>query len=305
MSECRICPRACGADREAGNIGFCGTPEDIFVSRAALHMWEEPCISGKNGSGTVFFSGCNLHCCFCQNYDISRGSQGKKITVERLAEIFLELQARQANNINLVTPTHYAFAIIPAIELAKNKGLTLPVVYNCGGYESVDTIKRLADYVDIWMPDMKYKSAELSARYSNAADYFERASKALEEMVRSTEAKGGMAFSEDKPEEMIMTRGVIVRHMTLPGATADSKRILRYLHESYGDRIYISIMSQYTPMPHIMNTDKFPELKRKVDPAEYGRLVDFAERIGIENAFIQEGEVAEESFIPQFDCSGV
>ena len=294
---CRLCPRNCGADRTAGLKGFCGVDGDIMVNRAALHMWEEPCISGKEGSGTVFFSGCNLHCCYCQNYDISLGSKGIKISEERLSEIFLELEAKKANNINLVTPTHYVPQIIGAIKRAKEQGLKLPILYNSGGYESVETVKMLNGYVDIWMPDMKYMSSELSGKYSNAPDYFEKASAAIEEMVSQS------ALSFDG--RGMMKSGVIVRHMTLPGATGDSKRILRYLHEKYGDRIYISIMSQYTPMKQTLESNEFPELKRKVTKEEYGRLVEFAEKIGIVNAFVQNGDVAEESFIPDFDGEGV
>lgn len=305
QNACLLCPRKCGANRSEGHIGYCGEDYELHVARAALHMWEEPCISGTNGSGAVFFSGCNLHCCFCQNSEISGGKAGKKITVERLAEIFLELQDKNANNINLVTPTHYVPAIIEALELAKKNGLDLPVVYNCGGYESVDSVRMLAPYIDIWMPDMKYLSSELSGRYSNAPDYFEKASLALEEMVRQNEAKGGILYYNDPVQGELMKRGVIVRHMLLPGQVADSKRLLRYLHTQYGDKIVLSIMSQYTPMPQILNTDRFPELKRQVSKEEYGRLVTFAEKIGIENAFVQEGEVASESFIPAFDCEGV
>lgn len=317
LNGCRLCPRECGVKRSLGQKGFCGAADEISVSRAALHMWEEPCISGHNGSGAVFFAGCNLHCCFCQNHEISRRDVGQKISVDRLAGIFLELQEQNANNINLVTPTHYALKIRDALLKARQNGLSIPVVYNCGGYESVDTVRALEDVIDVWMPDMKYMSAKLSERYSGAPDYFERAGEALSEMVRQTEEKGGTAYRKEEKraaedncpvyelQSRIMVRGVIVRHMTLPGATADSKRIIRYLHETYGDRILLSIMSQYTPMPHILKGDDYPELKRRVSEAEYGRLVSFAERIGVENAFVQEGEVALESFIPSFDGTGV
>lgn len=320
---CRLCPRNCGVLRSDGRYGYCGSDDVTAASRAALHMWEEPCISGSRGSGAVFFTGCNLHCCFCQNHVISGGGTGKKISTERLSEIFLELQDKKANNINLVTPTHYSDKIAEAVVKAKKNGLSIPVVYNCGGYESVDTVTMLGDCVDVWMPDMKYMSSELAARYSNAPDYFERASAALAVMAAQVEKKGGLNFvDEDKMPNVsasdtvginadtgekfsIMTRGVLVRHMTLPGAVADSKRILRYLHNTYGNSIYISIMSQYTPMPHILNGDGYPELKRPVSAGEYDRLVSFAEKIGIENAFVQGGEVAKESFIPEFDGLGI
>lgn len=318
--SCNLCPRNCHADRSAGRSGFCGVDNRILVNRAALHMWEEPCISGAEGSGTVFFSGCNLHCCYCQNYDISRGTKGFEISEERLSEIFLELQEKKANNINLVTPTHYVPQIIRAISRARDNGLKLPILYNSGGYESVDTVKMLEGYIDIWMPDMKYMSGDIAQRYSKASDYFEKASEALDEMVaqmrrRALQEQMSQGSSDKESLDIdgicrfdnrgMMTRGVIVRHMTLPGCTGDSKRILRYLHEKYGDDIYISIMSQYTPMKQILVSDEFPELKRKITKEEYGRLIDFAEKIGITKAFVQNGDVAEESFIPEFDGEGV
>lgn len=296
LSNCIICPRACGANRVEGKFGYCGQKAELVVSRAALHMWEEPCISGVNGSGTVFFSGCNLRCVFCQNYHISRSEAGQTITVGRLAEIFLELQSQKANNINLVTPTHYVLQIVQALELARSSGLSLPVVYNCGGYESVDTLRLLEGYVDVWLPDFKYKSDELAGRYSKAPDYFERASEALAEMVRQT---GGICEFDDRG---IMTRGVIVRHLVLPGHVDDSKRVLRYLHENYGNSIYISIMNQYTPVTDLSD---YPEINRKLTEEEYQRVTAFADRIGITEGFIQEGGTALESFIPQFDGEGV
>ena len=295
-SECRLCPRNCRTDRSAGQKGYCGETAEIVAARAALHMWEEPCISGKEGSGTVFFAGCNLRCVFCQNYDLSRAKVGVVITSGRLADIFIEQQERGANNINLVTPTHYVPQIIEALQLARNKGLRLPVVYNSGGYESVETLRMLEGYVDVWMPDFKYKSDELAMRYSGAPDYFERASAAIAEMVRQT---GGKCVFD---KNGIMTRGVIVRHLVLPGQTADSKRILRFLHESFGDGIYISIMNQFTPMTDL---SAYPEINRTLDSDEYDRVIGFAERIGIRNGFIQQGGTAKESFIPSFDGEGV
>lgn len=318
FSECRLCPRNCGADRNSGAKGYCGVDSNIYITRAALHFWEEPCISGYedsldedagntetkiSGSGTVFFSGCNLHCCFCQNYEISTGSVGQVISYERLSEIFLELQEKGALNINLVTPTHYVPWIIKALDRAKENGLKLPVLYNSGGYENVDTIKALEGYIDIWMPDMKYKSSELSKKYSNAPDYFDKAAQAINEMVAQIKRRNNGSVCQFT--KGVMTQGVIVRHMTLPGAIADSKRVLRYLYESYGNDIYISIMSQYTPMKHILEGDKFPELKEKVAIKDYDRLVEFANKIGIENAFIQQGDIAKESFIPAFNGEGV
>lgn len=295
LSNCILCPRQCGVDRTSGQTGYCGMPESLLVARAALHMWEEPCISGSTGSGTVFFSGCNLKCVFCQNHSIALGACGKPITVQRLAEIFLELQEKKATNINLVTPTHYIPQIRDALLLAKKNGLTLPIVYNTGNYESVASLRLLDGLIDIYLPDLKYYSTELSSQYSHAADYFQVATKALAEMYRQVGAP-----ILDQTSGM-MKRGMIVRHLLLPSQTKDSKKILRYLYETYGDNIYISIMNQYTPLTHVKN---YPELNRKVSTEEYDKLVSFALRLGITNAFIQEGETAEESFIPPFDMEG-
>lgn len=296
LSNCILCPRECGVDRIQGQTGYCGMPDKLLVARVALHMWEEPCISGPTGSGTVFFSGCNLKCVFCQNHSIALGDCGKPISVQRLSEIFLELQEKEATNINLVTPTHYIPQIRDALLLAKAQGLNLPIVYNTGGYESVASLQLLEGLVDIYLPDLKYCSTELSTKYSHAADYFQVATAALAEMYRQV---GTPVFDEATG---MMKRGMIVRHLILPGQTKDSKKVLRYLHETFGEQIYISIMNQYTPLPHVA---QIPELNRKVTQDEYDRVVNFAIAIGIENAFIQEGETAEESFIPPFDMEGV
>lgn len=293
---CRLCPRECNADRAKGEIGYCGESNDLRVARAALHMWEEPCISGETGSGTVFFTGCPLKCIFCQNNTIANGSVGKSISSERLAEIFLELQKKGACNINLVTATHFIPQIIPALKLAKTDGLSIPVVYNCGGYEKVETLRLLDGLVDIYLPDLKYYSPKLSTRYSNAPDYFEKASAAISEMVRQT---GTPIFDEATG---LMKRGVIVRHLILPKRLADSKKIMSYLYNTYKNDIYVSIMSQYTPMGTFPD---MPELNRRVSHKEYNALVDYCLELGIENGFIQEGEVASESFIPPFDLEGV
>lgn len=267
-------------------------PEDIYVARAALHFWEEPCISGSNGSGAVFFCGCGLKCVFCQNSEISAGISGKKISVERLADIFCELQQKNAHNINLVTPTHYSDKIIKAVGIARRNGLEIPVVYNCGGYENVNTVSALKNTVDIFLPDFKYVSPTLSGRYSNAPDYFAAAKKALAEMVRI----------RPKPiiENGIMRSGVIVRHLVLPGCTDDSKRVLRYLYNEYKNDIYISIMSQYTPI-----NGRFAELCRPVGKDEYEDVVDFAANLGIENAFVQDGASSGAEYIPKFDFTGI
>lgn len=296
LKECRLCPRECGVNRLEGQRGRCGAVgETVKVARAALHYWEEPCISGSRGSGAVFFSYCPLGCVYCQNREISRGDAGKEIAVSRLAEIFLELQGKQAHNINLVTPTHYVPQIILALREAKEKGLSIPVVFNCGGYEKPETLKLLEGLVDVWLPDFKYVSTEHAAKYSGAADYLENAKAALSEMVRQA---GKPVFDIHG----IMTRGVIIRHLVLPGMSKESKKILRYLHRTYGDRIYLSIMSQFTPLENVRD---YPEIDRTVTESEYENLLDFAVNIGIENAYIQEGGTADESFIPPFDCEGV
>lgn len=298
MEKCTLCPRNCFVNRKLGEKGICGQSSTLKVARAALHFWEEPCISGEKGSGAVFFSGCALHCVFCQNQEIANGSVGKEISKERLSEIFLELQEKGANNINLVTPGHFVPQIVLAIERARNQGLNLPIVYNTSSYENVDSIQKLEGIVDIYLPDFKYMSSSLSKKYSHAPDYSEVAKKVVAEMVRQT---GAASFYEKEGQEL-MQRGVIVRHLILPGCMEDSKNIIRYLHDAYGDTIYLSIMNQFTPLK---NVEKYPELNRKLTEDEYNEVVDFAIGLGVENGFIQEGETAEESFIPDFNCEGV
>ncbi len=282
-------------DRDAGQVGYCGVTSELRVARAALHMWEEPCLSGEAGSGTVFFSGCNLRCVYCQNYHIAHAELGKAITVERLAEVFGELQAKGALNINLVTPSHYVPQIIQALEMAKARGLSLPVVYNSSAYEKVETLRLLDGLVDVYLPDLKYVDSAISMKYSHAADYFVVATAALAEMVQQV----GEPFFDDQG---IMRKGVIVRHLLLPGCLEDSKAVIRYLYETYGERIYISIMNQYTPLPHVA---RYPELDRRITSEEYDELVTYALDLGVENGFIQEGDTALESFIPDFDDEGV
>ncbi|MCM1043945.1 MAG: radical SAM protein [Candidatus Gastranaerophilales bacterium] len=312
LRDCALCPRKCHVNRLAGEVGYCGQTAKIRAARAALHYWEEPCISGtadisgqnptisgaapRGGSGAVFFSGCNLKCIFCQNYPIAAGKTGKEISMERLSDIFLELQAQGAYNINLVTGTHFVPQICAALRLAKSHGLALPVVYNTGGYEKTETLQLLEGLVDIYLPDLKYYSSELSGRYSHAPDYFEKASAALAEMFRQV----GKPVLEESSG--LMKRGVIVRHLILPGETKDSKKLLRYLHETYRNDIYVSIMNQYTPLSPVSD---IPSLNRRVTEEEYRRVLNFAERIGIEQGFRQEGETARESFIPEFDETGV
>lgn len=295
MSACALCPRECLADRGTGKKGFCGMDERIYLARAALHMWEEPCISGTKGSGAVFFSGCGLRCCFCQNHDIAIGSRGRAVSVERLGEIFLELKEKGAANINLVTGAHYVPQIIEALDMARRNGLDIPVVYNSSGYEKTETLKLLEGYVDIYLPDLKYLDPELAQKFSYAPDYVQAAKVAIGEMVRQT---GKCEFGEDG----YIRKGTIVRHLILPGHTGNSIKALRYLHETYGEDIYISIMNQYTPVRKFV---EFKELNRKVTKREYEKVLDAAVDMGIQNGFIQEGETASESFIPDFDYEGV
>ena len=294
MAVCNICPRNCNVDRSE-NVGFCGMTDTVKISRAALHMWEEPCISGEKGSGTVFFSGCNMKCVFCQNKDISTGGFGKEITVDRLSDIFLELQGKGALNINLVTPTHYTLQIIDAVKMARARGLTLPIVYNTSSYEKVETIRLLADTVDVWLPDFKYMDNSVAQKYSKAPDYVNCATAAIDEMVRQ---QPECVFDEDG----IIQKGVIVRHLVLPGQTQGAKAAIEYLYNRYEDSIFISIMSQYTPCTDL---SAYPEINRKLTQQEYDDVVDFAVDIGVENGFLQEGESASESFIPPFDLEGV
>lgn len=297
MRDCTLCPRQCHANRHAGGRGFCGQSTEIMAARAALHFWEEPCISGSSGSGTVFFTGCTLQCIFCQNHDIAIGRNGRSLSVQRLAQIYLELQEKGASNINLVTAGHFLPQICLSLSEARSRGLSIPVVYNSSGYEEISSLKFLEGLVNIYLPDLKYHSSELSARYSHAPDYFQKASAAIAEMLRQT---GPPVFD---PDTGLMRSGVIVRHLLLPGETGDSKRVLRYLHNTFGNDIYVSIMNQYTP---VRDSQLLPEiLRRRITVEEYQKVLDFANKIGIEQGYIQEGDTAKESFIPAFDGSGL
>lgn len=296
--SCTLCPRNCNVNREQNKTGICKVTSTIKVARAALHHWEEPCISGAKGSGAVFFSGCSLHCVFCQNEEIATGRVGKEISKERLSEIFLELQEKEANNINLVTPGQYVPDIVWSVEHARNQGLHIPIVYNTSSYERVDTLKQLEGIVDVYLPDFKYFDSDLATRYSKAPDYPEVAKRAIAEMVRQ---QPQVVFYEKDAQELIK-KGVIVRQLLLPGQLQDAKNIIKYLYETYGNQIYLSLMSQFTPLPHV---ELYPELNRKVSKRAYENYVDYAISLGVENGFIQEEDVAEESFIPLFDCEGV
>ena len=297
--RCELCPRKCGVDR-TNTVGYCGQTNEISISRAAPHMWEEPCISGVNGSGTVFFCGCTLGCVYCQNAAISRGgvqNAGVKVTSEKLAQVFIALQAEGVHNINLVTPTMFTSGIAEAVDVARTDGLTLPVVYNTSGYERTEALDIMGERIDIYMPDFKYLSSELSAKYSHAADYPKHAAASLAHMVKRI---GEAAFDADG----MMTRGVIVRHLLLPGGLAESKRVLEYLFGEYGNSITYSIMSQYTPTSSL-DRDRYPELSRRITTYEYNKLTEYALSLGIKNGFIQSGSAAKESFIPEFDGSTV
>lgn len=295
-SPCALCPRECMAERESGQKGYCLSDDRIFVARADLHMWEEPCISGKQGSGTLFFSGCNLRCVYCQNYEIAAGQRGKQVSVKGLSELFLELQKKGAANINLVTPDHYVLQIAEAVMEARKAGLMLPVVYNGSGYEKRDVIKRLSGIVDIFLTDFKYMDAFLAEKYSKAPDYPVVAKSALEEMAAIT---GEPVFDENG----MMQKGTIVRHLLLPGHKKNAKDVIRYVYETYGDKVYISLMNQYTPFDRLKGNPEYKELCRRVTKREYEAVVDYAINLGITNAFIQEGDTAKESFIPEFDLN--
>lgn len=294
MEKCTLCPRRCGVDRNNGKTGYCGESHTIRVARTSLHQWEEPCITGEYGSGTVFFSGCGLKCIFCQNYNIADSSVGKEFTIEALVNAMLRLQKKGASNINLVTAGHFIEQLVQILILAKKKGLNIPVVYNTSGYETVESLQKLEGLVDVYLPDCKFYNPQVAEWYAKAPDYFAVASAAICEMVRQT---GEPQFDEKTGN---IVKGVIVRHLILPGHTNDSKKIIEYLYQTYGNRIYLSIMNQYTP---IREWEEYPNLNRRVTKREYKKVVDYALSIGVENAFIQEGRTAERSFIPTFDCS--
>ena len=292
--KCNLCPRKCLIDRTK-TLGYCKATDKVKVARSALHYFEEPSISGTNGSGTIFFSNCNLKCCYCQNKEISTDGFGKEVSIERLSEMMVELEERGANNINLVTPTHYVPSIIEAIKLARSKGLSIPIVYNTSGYESIDTLKLLDSYIDIYLTDFKYFDNKLGKDLSKCSNYFEVTSKALAEMYRQT---GKNKFDDNG----LMTKGIIVRCLVLPTKSDDTKKITNYLYKKYQDNIYLSIMNQYTPVNHIKD---YTFLNNSVSEDEYNEVIDYAIDLGIKNAYMQEGGTCSESFIPLFDLEGV
>lgn len=288
LEKCLLCPRKCGVNRYQ-NRGFCGCGGEIRIARAALHMWEEPCISGSRGSGTVFFTGCNLKCCFCQNYEISAQNKGFDISVKELADIFLMLQEKGAHNINLVTPTPYVYQTAEALDLVKGQ-LNIPIVYNCGGYESIETLEFMADKVDIFLPDLKYFDSQMSEKYSCAEDYFEKASAAIRKMADIT---GKPVFDENG----MMKKGVIVRHLVLPNGRHDSEKIIKWLSENFEkDQILVSVMSQYTP---VYKTAEHKEINRRTSTFEYNYAADLLENCGF-RCYFQERSSAQEEYIPEF-----
>jgi len=289
LKSCTLCPRNCKVNRLDGKFGFCQAGEYIKIATSMLHFWEEPCISGSKGSGAIFFSYCNLKCIYCQNYDISTNNYGHNISLGEFSRICLNLEQKGANNINLVTPTPFVPQIIKGIKLARNHGLSIPIVYNTSSYENIDTIKSLKDTVNIYLADLKYYDDSIAQKYSNAIDYFKYATDAILEMYSQVDTpiiKNG-----------IMQQGLIVRHLILPNHIDDSKKIIKYLYDTYKDNIYISIMNQYTPLKYVKN---IVDLNRKVTEKEYDEVINYAYDLGIRKAFIQEGDTAKESFIPNF-----
>ena len=290
---CMLCPRKCKVNRYK-ELGFCGCDNNIRVFLAKPFFYEEPPVSGTNGSGTIFFSGCNLKCCFCQNMKISRFNKGKKITITRLAEIMIELQRKKVHNINLVTPTMYIPNIIKAIKKAKKMGLNIPIIYNSSGYENVEAIKLLNGYIDVYLPDFKYFDDNLALKYSKVNNYVENVKLVIDEMIKQT---GDCIFDKNG----LIKKGTIIRHLMLPTHKEDTKKILNYLYKTYQDKIYISIMNQYTPNKNV----KFEELKQPIKEKDYNEVVDYALDLGITNAFCQTGGTVDESFVPEFNFEGI
>ena len=293
LDKCTICPHKCGINRNEGKIGRCKASEKIKIALYSTHNFEEPCISGENGSGTVFFSNCNLNCVYCQNYEISQQGKGKEITIEELAQIFLEQQSKKVENINLVTPTSYTFQIIEAIKIARKNGLKIPIVYNTNGYETVETIRNLDGYVDIYLPDLKYAENEKAYKYSKIENYFEIATNAIKEMVRQV---GKPEFDENG----IMKKGVMIRHLVLPENVENSKKVLKWINDNLKDYVYISVMAQYFPTYKAKNDEKYKELNRKLTENEWKQIEDYIDFLGFENGFVQELGEHEEEYVPKW-----
>lgn len=295
LKSCKLCPRNCSINRLKGELGFCGANNNIKVAKVSLHKWEEPCISGSRGSGTIFFSNCNLKCVFCQNHTISSENFGREISTERLSDIFLEQQKRGAHNINLVSPIHYIPQIKSALYMAKSRGLNLPVLFNTNSYANLQSIKSLNGYIDVYLPDLKYFDDKYAIKYSNTPDYFKYASRNIAEMIQQV---GKATFNKDG----IIIHGVIIRHLMLPGLLFDSKKIIDYIMKNFSDSVYISLMNQYTPMYKVY---KFPELNRPLNPKHYSSMIDYCISIGLNHGFIQESGTSSENFVPDFNLDGI
>ena len=293
LKKCEICPHKCKVDRTNNKIGICKSKDTVKIAKFSLHKYEEPCVSGKNGSGTVFFSNCNLKCIFCQNYEISQLGKGTEIAIEQLANIFIKLQEMKANNINLVSPTSYAVQIIEAIKIAKNNGLEIPIIYNSNGYENIDTIRLLNGYIDIYLPDLKYADDELAKKYSKIDNYFEIATNAIIEMYKQV---GGVVLDENG----LIKKGVIVRHLILPNNIENSKKVLNWINENLSKEIFVSIMAQYFPT---YKSIEEIDLNRKLNRKEYERIIKYLDKLNIENGYIQEIEENEKKYVPDWNFS--
>ena len=293
LEKCEICPHKCKVNRALGNRGRCRCNDKIKIALASIHNYEEPCISGKNGSGTIFFSNCNLKCIYCQNYEISQLDKGKEITIDHLAEIFINQQNKNVNNINLVTPTMYVPQIIEAIKIARNNGLKIPIIYNSNGYENVETIKMLDGYIDVYLPDLKYYSNEIAKKYSKIDNYFSNAVNAIKEMQKQV---GNPIFNEDG----IIQKGVIIRHLILPNHILNTKKILKYIKENFDENTYISVMAQYFPTYKAKVDDK---INRKISKKEYKEVEEYLYLLNLKNGYIQELGEHEEEYVPNFDLT--
>lgn len=291
LKKCYICPHKCAVNRNEGKIGRCKANNKVKIALYSIHNFEEPCISGKKGSGTVFFSNCNLNCIYCQNYEISQQGKGKEITIEELSNIFLMQQQKGAENVNLVTPTSYVPQIIKAISIAKNKGLKIPIIYNTNGYENIDTLKMLEGYIDVYLPDLKYAEDKLAKKYSNIDNYFEIAIKAIQEMIRQV---GVPKINQNST----IQKGVIIRHLVLPGNIENSKKVLKWIKENLNEEIYVSIMAQYFPT-YRAKSDK--QLNRKLTKSEWNQIEKYIEKLNIKNGYIQELGDHEEEYVPKWD----
>lgn len=291
LEKCKICPHNCGVNRLNGNIGRCKSNGNIKLAMASIHNFEEPCISGENGSGTVFFSNCNMNCVFCQNYKISQQGLGREISIEELAEIFIDEQNKNAENINLVTPTMYVYHIIEAIKIAKNKGLKIPIVYNSNGYENVETIKKLDGYIDIYLPDLKYYDDDLAFKYSGVKNYFENATSAIKEMYNQV---GNPVLDENG----MMKKGLIIRHLVLPNNLQNSKDVLKWVNDNIDKNVFVSVMAQYFPTNR---AKEFPEINRKLTKEEYEEIENYLYSLDLDNGYIQELGEHEEEYVPDFE----